>query len=81
VQDLGGGKVHLIWVKTDVLTLRQRLELRKSPRDTEKLRHFEEFVAYMQPGVPPPVQHMTIDNRLTAPKSLEAQIADLAATI
>src|SRR5215471_15502680 len=41
VQDLGGGKVHLIWVKTDDLTLRQRLEICKSPPDTEKLRHFE----------------------------------------
>ncbi len=80
VQDLGGGKVCLIWIKTDAQTLRQRLESRNSLRDTEKLRHFDDFVASMQLDTPPPVPHFSIDNRLTAPESLNAQIARLVAT-
>jgi hypothetical protein len=60
--------------------LRFAVERRNSPRDTEKLHHFDEFVEYMQLETPPPVPHMTIDNRLTAHESLEAQIANLVAT-
>jgi len=80
VEQLGGGMVRLVWVRTDAQTLRQRLERRNSPRDTEKLRRFEDFVAYMQPETPPPVPHMTIDNRLTASETLEAQVAHLVAS-
>jgi len=80
VEQLGGGTVRLVWVQTDAQTLRQRLVQRNSPRDIEKLRHFEEFVAYMQPDTPPPVSHITIDNRQSADETLEAQIAKLIAT-
>jgi predicted kinase len=80
VEQLGGGTVRLVWIQSDAQTLRQRLERRNSPRDTEKLHHFDEFVEYMQLETPPPVPHMTIDNRLTAHESLEAQIANLVAT-
>jgi predicted kinase len=80
VERLGGGTVRLVWVRTDAQTLRQRLERRNSPRDAEKLRHFEDFVAYMQPETPPPVAHVAIDNRLTATDTLAAQIARLVVT-
>jgi predicted kinase len=80
VDQLGGETVRLVWVQTDAHTLRQRLERRNSPRDTEKLRHFEAFVASMQIETPPPVPHVAIDTRLTARATLEAQIAHLVAS-
>lgn len=77
VEALGGGNVHLVWIQTDAATLRSRIKQRNSPRDSEKLKHFDEFVAYMQLDSPPPFPHMTIDNRLTASESLENQIQKL----
>lgn len=62
-----GGDVRLVWVRSDPATLRARLERRGSPRDTGKLADFEAFVARMQPDVPPPVDHLEIDNRAAAP--------------
>jgi predicted kinase len=77
VASLGGPPVHLLWIRTDTVTLRRRLEERASPRDTAKLAAFEEFTARMRPDEPPPVPHTAVDNRLTAPVPLEAQLRDL----
>lgn len=77
VEDLGGEPVHLAWVRTDAATLHHRLTARGSPRDTAKLAGFGEFTARMRPGREPPVPHAAIDNRLTSPQTLEAQVAAL----
>ncbi|WP_433469234.1 AAA family ATPase [Spirillospora sp. CA-128828] len=77
VAALGGPPVHLVWIRTDAVTLRRRLEERASPRDTAKLAAFGEFTARMRPETPPPVPHTAVDNRLTAPVPLEAQLNDL----
>jgi dephospho-CoA kinase len=74
VEQLGGETVHLVWIKTDEKTLRHRLKVRNSERDTKKIAEFEKFINYMQPGIAPPVQHIAIDNRLSAAQSLEKQI-------
>lgn len=74
VDELGGEMTHLIWVRSDAETLRYRLEARQSPRDTQKLAHFDEFIATMQVDSPPPVPHIAIDNRLSASSSLFTQI-------
>lgn len=76
---LGGPPVHLVWIRTDAATLRRRLEERGSPRDTGKLANFGAFTERMRPNEPPPVPHTAIDNRLTAPVPLEAQVEALAA--
>lgn len=76
VEQLGGGTVHLVWVNTDTETLRERLTKRNSPRDTEKLKNFDEFIARIKPGVSPSVPHMTIDNRKGAP-ALDKQVTEL----
>ncbi|TDD70871.1 ATP-binding protein, partial [Actinomadura darangshiensis] len=74
VASLGGAPVRLVWIRTDAATLRHRLEKRGSPRDTAKLAAFDAFTARMRPGTPPPVPHTTVDNRLSAPAPLEAQL-------
>ncbi len=74
VVDLGGPPVRLVWVRSDAATLRHRLERRASPRDVGKLTAFDAFVARMQPGVPPPVDHLEIDNRLTAGSDLDRRV-------
>jgi hypothetical protein len=63
-------------VRSDAETLRHRLEARQSPRDTQKLAHFDVFIAAMQLDSPPPVPHIAIDNRLSASHSLLAQISE-----
>lgn len=77
-EELGGPPVHLVWIRTDAATLRRRLRDRGLPRDTGKLEAFETYTNRMRPGEPPPVPHIAIDNRLTAPASLEAQLDTLA---
>jgi len=76
--ELGGEPVRLVWVRTDAGSLRRRLTGRGSPRDTAKLARFAEFCDRMRLGHEPAVPHTAIDNRLTAPVPLEAQIAALA---
>jgi predicted kinase len=75
VTGLGGGTVRLVWVRSDPDTLRHRLTARDSERDSAKLAGFGAFAARMRPETPPPVPHLAIDNRLTAPAPLEDQVA------
>jgi predicted kinase len=77
VAALGGGSVHLVWVRTDDETLQQRLVARASPRDTAKLAAFGSFTARMRLNTDPAAPHVTVDNRLAAPQSLEDQVARL----
>jgi predicted kinase len=63
VTELGGEPVRLVWVRCDEATLRHRLEARRRGRDRGKLAGFAQFVARMQPDVPPPVRHLEIDTR------------------
>jgi predicted kinase len=75
VADLGGGAVRLVWVRSDAATLRRRLEARGSGRDTEKLADFATFTASMRLETEPAAPHVTVDNRLSAGATLEAQVA------
>ncbi len=75
--DLGGGTVHLVWVRSDAATLRRRLAARGSERDTAKRAGFETFAASMRLGAVPAASHTAIDNRLSAAATLEAQVAAL----
>jgi hypothetical protein len=79
VQELGGAPVHLVWVRSDAATLRQRLAARGSARDGGKLADFERFAASMRLGVEPAAPHATVDNRLTAAVGLAEQTARVVA--
>jgi len=79
VAELGGGAVHLVWIRSDEATLRQRLVARGLDRDTAKLANFEQFGSYMRLGAEPAVPHLTIDNRLIATVPLADQVAALIA--
>src|SRR4051794_29612774 len=72
-EELGGPPVHLVWVRSDRETLRKRLERRGLERDGQKLDRFEEFAREVRLGVPPPVPHIELDNRLAA-RPLAAQL-------
>jgi predicted kinase len=81
---LGGDPVHLIWVRTDAETLRERLAARGSARDTSKLGNFEAFAARIRLAHEPEAPHHTVDNRLTlpagaAPATLADQVAGILA--
>ncbi len=79
VAELGGGRVHLVWVRSDEATLRHRLAARGLERDSAKLADFEKFRVSMRLEGEPAAPHATIDNRLTAAATLEEQIAALLA--
>jgi predicted kinase len=63
VRELGGEPVRLVWLRTDPVTLRERLTGRGSPRDEQKLAAFDEYVRAIRAGMEPPVPHLTVDNR------------------
>lgn len=76
IEELGGSPVHLVWVRTDRVTLRERLKNRGLERDARKLENFEEFADAVRAGEPPPVPHIELDNRITA-RPLTAQLDEL----
>lgn len=73
-EELGGGTVQLVWVRSDADTLRVRLAGRGLPRDGEKLRRFNDFLASIPPDQPPAVPHHVVDNRLSTVDSLADQV-------
>ena len=74
VAELGGQPVHLVWVRSDAATLRQRLADRGLGRDAAKLAEFAAFTASMRLDAVPPVPHITVDNRLSAAEPLASQV-------
>ena len=78
VAELGGDPVHLLWVRADAATIRQRLVTRGLPRDGEKLRRFAEFLAGVRPDDPPVVPYHLVDNRRDHPVPAETQVARIA---
>jgi predicted kinase len=77
VRELGGGRVRLVWVRSDEDTLRHRLRERGSPRDIAKLDAFDAFITRMRPGTAPPVEHLAVDNRLSAGAGIDEQLREL----
>jgi len=73
VRDLGGEPAPLVWVRSDAPTLQERLRTRDLGRDAGKLAAFDAFIERMRPDQPPPVPHLEINNRRTAP-ALAAQL-------
>jgi hypothetical protein len=76
--ELGGGPVHLVWIRSDKETLLRRLTDRALARDEAKLAEFGRYCASMRLGTEPAAPHLTVDNRLTAAAPLADQIAALA---
>lgn len=63
VKELGGPRVHLVWVQVDPPTLRERIVARGLDRDGAKLADFAGYVARIRPDRAPAVPHERIDNR------------------
>lgn len=71
---LGGGAVHLIWVRSDKATLLYRLQQRGLQRDDNKLADFDNCARAMCLDVKPVVPHIELDNRLGARISVMEQV-------
>jgi predicted kinase len=79
VRELGGDPVHLVWVRSDPGTLRERLAARASARDTGKVSDFDAFTRRVRLGREPEAPHHTVDNRRAAPVTLADQVAGILA--
>ena len=77
VDQLGGGTIYLVWVRSDARTLRHLLTTRGLERDSAKLANFDAFTASMRLGTEPAAPHLVIDNRLDADRRVADQVSDL----
>lgn len=75
--DLGGGKIHLIWMVTDEETLRHRLLGRGAERDCGKFEAFEAFLARVRPQDSPPFLHFPVHNKLNEQRPIAQQLDDI----
>jgi predicted kinase len=74
VAQLGGEPVRLLWVRSDAASLHHYLTTRNFERDSMKIANFDAFIASMHLDTEPAVEHVTIDNRLSATVSLNEQV-------
>ncbi|NUO59250.1 MAG: ATP-binding protein [Hamadaea sp.] len=73
---LGGPRVRLVWVHTDPVTLRGRIEARGLARDGQKLADYAAYVARIRPDRAPAVPHERVDNR-GGREALARQVAEI----
>ncbi len=62
-EELGGGDIRLLWVRSDAATLRERIIARGLERDRGKLAAFADYLRAIKVDEPPVVAHLEIDNR------------------
>jgi predicted kinase len=74
VGELGGGVVRLVWVGCAPDVLRERIIGRGSGRDGGKLAAYDAFVERMRPNVPPPVEHLAIENSAEGSEGLARRL-------
>jgi predicted kinase len=76
-----GGRFHVVWVASDVPSMRARLTSRGADRDMWKLANWEAYLETVDPGMFPHCEHIVVDNRVDAALPLADQVKAIAESV
>lgn len=72
-----GARLEIVWVLSDIESMRERLIGRNAERDAWKLANWDEYLAGIDPDLRPGSAHHLLDNRIDAGEPLLHQVLDL----
>lgn len=76
-----GSRFHVVWVASDVPTMRMRLTARDADRDMWKLANWDAYLQMVDPQMLPGCDHVVVDNCVDADLPLVDQVRAIAQSV
>jgi len=79
--DVRSADCVVVWIESDVESMRSRLTSRNAARDSWKLEHWADYLKQLEQTPEPVTPFVTVENSIGAPISLAAQTQELVRRI